>query len=212
MSSPNKVKTIPLKQICINIFFSFSASGHRPADSSAHSSSGSFHSSRGPLGVHNSWTDKPTNRGVNSHHNLHHNLPSNSETLRENIPEVQFQPPHGRELKLPAVKPSADKEKKTLRDIVPPLCAARLKPIRQKTKNAVVRPCSFLKNIYNYLLILTLKMLMSNYFLLDFLQVSILDTGEVCMELLKCQSGQERVKEVLRISCDGLMVSCMYCT
>lgn len=38
------------------------------------------------------------------------------------------------------------------------------------------------------------------------LQVSILDTGEVCMELLKSQNGQERVKEVLRISCDGSMV------
>lgn len=38
-------------------------------------------------------------------------------------------------------------------------------------------------------------------------QVSILDTGEVCMELLKSQSGQERVKEVLRISCDGSLVS-----
>uniref|UniRef100_A0A8C2KBH9 Serine/threonine-protein kinase PLK4 n=1 Tax=Cyprinus carpio TaxID=7962 RepID=A0A8C2KBH9_CYPCA len=56
----------------------------------------------------------------------------------------------------------------------PPLCAARLKPIRQKTKNAVV---------------------------------SILDSGEVCMELLKGQGAQERVKEVLRISCDGSMVT-----
>lgn len=27
------------------------------------------------------------------------------------------------------------------------------------------------------------------------------------MELLKCLGGQERVKEVLRISCDGTMVS-----
>ncbi|XP_019132627.2 serine/threonine-protein kinase PLK4 isoform X1 [Larimichthys crocea] len=150
------------------------ASGHRPTDSSAHSSSGgSFHSSRGPLGVHNSWTDKPTGRGVNPQY-MHHNLPSNSDSYRENTSGADFQPPHSRELKLPAAKPSMDKEKKTLRDIVPPLCASRLKPIRQKTKNAVV---------------------------------SILDTGEVCMELLKCQSGQERVKEVLRISCDGSMVT-----
>ncbi|XP_041668843.1 serine/threonine-protein kinase PLK4 [Cheilinus undulatus] len=152
-------------------------SGHRPADSSVHSNSSSFHSSRGPLGVHNSWSDKPTDRGANLQHNqhhMHHNLPSNSESYRENVPDTEFQPPHGRELKLPSVKPSVDKVKKTLRDIVPPLCAARLKPIRQKTKNAVV---------------------------------SILDTGEVCMELLKCQSGQERVKEVLRISCDGSMVT-----
>ncbi|XP_076604264.1 serine/threonine-protein kinase PLK4 [Chaetodon auriga] len=152
------------------------ASGHRPTDSSTHSSSGSFHSSRGPLQVHNSWTDKPTDRGVNPHHNqhyVHHNLPSNSDSYRENIPGAEFQP-HGRQLKLPAAKPSVDKEKKSLRDIVPPLCASRLKPIRQKNKNAVV---------------------------------SILDTGEVCMELLKCHGGQERVKEVLRISCDGSMVT-----
>ncbi|XP_035529264.1 serine/threonine-protein kinase PLK4 isoform X2 [Morone saxatilis] len=151
------------------------ASGHKPADGSAHSSSGSFHSSRGPLGVHNSWTDKPSGRGGNPHHNqhhMHHNLPSNSDSYRENIPGAEFQPPHGRESKLPSAKPSV--EKKTLRDVVPPLCASRLKPIRQKTKNAVV---------------------------------SILDTGEVCMELLKCHSGQERVKEVLRISGDGSMVT-----
>uniref|UniRef100_A0A671WAN9 Serine/threonine-protein kinase PLK4 n=1 Tax=Sparus aurata TaxID=8175 RepID=A0A671WAN9_SPAAU len=157
-------------QIFINIFFSTSASGHRPADGSAHSSSGSFHSSRGPLGIHNSWTDKPTGRGVNQHHNH----PSNSDSYRENIVAAEYEPPHGRELKLPVAKPNVDKEKKTLRDIIPPLCAYRLKPIRQKTKNAVV---------------------------------SILDTGEVCMELLKSQSGQERVKEVLRISCDGSMVT-----
>ncbi|XP_030574885.1 serine/threonine-protein kinase PLK4 isoform X2 [Archocentrus centrarchus] len=153
-------------------------SGQRPVDGSAHSSSSSFHSSRGPLGVHNSWTDKPMSRGanlhINLHTNLHHQLLSNSDSYRENIPGLEFQPPHDRELKLPSAKPSTDKPKKTLRDIVPPLCASRLKPIRQKTKNAVV---------------------------------SILDTGEVCMELLKCQSGQERVKEVLRISCDGSMVT-----
>ncbi|CAI9541425.1 unnamed protein product, partial [Staurois parvus] len=51
-----------------------------------------------------------------------------------------------------------------LRSIVPPLNSERLKPIRQKTKNAVV---------------------------------SVLDTGEVCMEFLKEQNSQERVKEVL---------------
>lgn len=45
-----------------------------------------------------------------------------------------------------------------------------------------------------------------------FLQVSILDTGEVCMELLKCHGGQERVKEVLRISCEGSMVRSLCCT
>ncbi|CAK6957001.1 serine/threonine-protein kinase PLK4 [Scomber scombrus] len=144
-------------------------SGQRPTDNSAHSSNGSFHSSRGPLGVHNSWTDKPTSRGVNPHHNvhqLHQSHSSNPDSYWENKPAA--------ELKLSSSKTSVDKEKKTLRDVVPPLCASRLKPIRQKTKNAVV---------------------------------SILDTGEVCMELLKSHSGQERVKEVLRISGDGSMVT-----
>ncbi|KAK9398879.1 serine/threonine-protein kinase PLK4 [Crotalus adamanteus] len=61
-------------------------------------------------------------------------------------------------------------QKPLLRNIVSPLSAHRLKPIRQKTKNAVV---------------------------------SILDTGEVCMEFLKECNSQEFVKEVLKISCDG---------
>ncbi|XP_027514638.1 serine/threonine-protein kinase PLK4 [Corapipo altera] len=65
-------------------------------------------------------------------------------------------------------------QKPALRSIVSPLNARRLKPIRQKTKNAVV---------------------------------SILDTGEVCMEFLKEHHSQELVKEVLRISCDGNVIA-----
>ncbi|KAJ7423851.1 polo like kinase 4 [Willisornis vidua] len=38
-------------------------------------------------------------------------------------------------------------------------------------------------------------------------QVSILDTGEVCMEFLKEHHSQELVKEVLRISCDGNVIA-----
>ncbi|XP_065592473.1 serine/threonine-protein kinase PLK4 isoform X2 [Cyrtonyx montezumae] len=37
--------------------------------------------------------------------------------------------------------------------------------------------------------------------------VSILDTGEVCMELIKEHGSQQFVKEVLRISCDGNMIT-----
>uniref|UniRef100_A0A8C5T7G9 Serine/threonine-protein kinase PLK4 n=1 Tax=Malurus cyaneus samueli TaxID=2593467 RepID=A0A8C5T7G9_9PASS len=65
-------------------------------------------------------------------------------------------------------------QKPTLRSVVSPLSAHRLKPIRQKTKNAVV---------------------------------SILDTGEVCMEFLKEHHSQELVKEVLRISSDGNVIA-----
>lgn len=117
----------------------FPASGHRPTESSE----GSFYSGRDPLGIHNSWTDKPVGQSVHPHHIQHHNLPSNSDPYRENIPVTDFPPPHSRELKPPAAKPTVEKEKKTLGDTVPPLCALRLKPIRQKTKNAVVRHCLF---------------------------------------------------------------------
>ncbi|XP_010877157.2 serine/threonine-protein kinase PLK4 [Esox lucius] len=130
----------------------------RPTDASSHSSSGG----REPLGVHNSWSDKPAGRGPHFHH------PSNTESYRENEQPGPVGELHS------LSKPSGENDKKSLRNVLPPLCAARLKPIRQKTKNAVV---------------------------------SILDTGEVCMELLKGLGAQERVKEVLRISCDGLMVT-----
>lgn len=70
-------------------------------------------------------------------------------------------------------KRTQDTRANSLRDTTSPLNACRLKPIRQKTKNAVV---------------------------------SILDTGEVCMEFLKDQSSRECVKEVLRISCDGCLI------
>ncbi|KAG8592793.1 hypothetical protein GDO81_000627 [Engystomops pustulosus] len=77
--------------------------------------------------------------------------------------------PHKMKSKIPQQTTSY----RSLRDLIPPLNSERLKPIRQKTKNAVV---------------------------------SILDTGEVCMEFVKEQNSQERVKEVLRISCDGNLV------
>ncbi|XP_048387597.1 serine/threonine-protein kinase PLK4 isoform X2 [Stegostoma tigrinum] len=64
----------------------------------------------------------------------------------------------------------SENRSRMLQELVSPLRAHRLKPIRQKTKNAVV---------------------------------SILGSEEVCMELLKGSSDQERVKEVLRISSDG---------
>ncbi|XP_078395677.1 serine/threonine-protein kinase PLK4 isoform X1 [Cetorhinus maximus] len=71
----------------------------------------------------------------------------------------------------------AENQMRTLQELVSPLRAHRLKPIRQKTKNAVV---------------------------------SILDSEEVCMELLKGSSTQEHVKEVLRISSDGSTIHIYY--
>ncbi|XP_067223603.1 serine/threonine-protein kinase PLK4 isoform X1 [Chanodichthys erythropterus] len=152
----------------------------RPADLSSHSSSGSFHSGRGPVGTQTSCSDKPSGLHSQQQPNLFpHNNPgpcredgfgSGHVSEPQGYSEPQFLGP-------PLSKGKANTEKKEKAcptKSFPPLCAARLKPIRQKTKNAVV---------------------------------SILDSGEVCMELLKGQGAQERVKEVLRISCDGSMVT-----
>ncbi|XP_021564760.1 serine/threonine-protein kinase PLK4, partial [Carlito syrichta] len=75
------------------------------------------------------------------------------------------------------VEPPLDYQKRTLRSITSPLIAHRLKPIRQKTKKAVV---------------------------------SILESEEVCVELLKEHACQEYVKEVLQISRDGDAVTVYY--
>ncbi|XP_061824895.2 serine/threonine-protein kinase PLK4-like [Nerophis lumbriciformis] len=59
-------------------------------------------------------------------------------------PAAHFQPPRcfsssSSSSQLPSAKASMDKEKKTLRDLVLPLCTSRLKPIRLQTKhNAIV--------------------------------------------------------------------------
>ncbi|MCJ8736913.1 hypothetical protein PDJAM_G00017730 [Pangasius djambal] len=161
-------------------WFSTDGSFKRPADVSSYSSSGSFHSGREAVGALPSCSDQPTVRATNGlPPQLYHQSSSHSDPgpCRENgFGMSHFPAPQGcvdvQTAPLSRSKANEGKEKKS--PLFPPLCAARLKPIRQKTKNAVV---------------------------------SILDTGEVCMELLKGQGAQERVKEVLRISSDGSMVT-----
>ncbi|CAJ0916772.1 unnamed protein product [Ranitomeya imitator] len=110
--------------------------------------------------------------------------------------------PHNMKSKMPQQAASY----RSLRSIISPLNSERLKPIRQKTKNAVV--CA--RSWYSALVLcvgtwIPLYQLMS-VIRESFWQVSILDNGEVCMEFLKEQNSQERVREVLRISCDGILV------
>ncbi|KAL6477855.1 hypothetical protein MHYP_G00136900 [Metynnis hypsauchen] len=160
-------------------WFSTDGSFKRPADVSSHSSSGSFHSGREAVGAVSSCSDRPTVGGIGEllpHPYVHSSLQNNPGTCRVDGPGgAHFLAPQGcldmQSSSLSKSKANVGKQKKSP---FLPLCAARLKPIRQKTKNAVV---------------------------------SILDTGEVCMELLKGQGAQERVKDVLRISCDGSMVT-----
>ncbi|XP_022086412.1 serine/threonine-protein kinase PLK4-like isoform X2 [Acanthaster planci] len=67
-----------------------------------------------------------------------------------------------------------DNDGKSLVELTAPLNARRLRPIRQRTRNAVV---------------------------------SILDSGEVCLEFLKSKEGRDRVVEVCRISEDGMQIT-----
>ncbi|XP_007495558.2 serine/threonine-protein kinase PLK4 isoform X2 [Monodelphis domestica] len=75
------------------------------------------------------------------------------------------------------MEPQRGHQKCSLWSSTSPLNALRLKPIRQKTKKAVV---------------------------------SILDTEEVCVELLKEFDSQEYVKEVLLVSPDGKSITVYY--
>ncbi|KAJ8388285.1 hypothetical protein AAFF_G00135460 [Aldrovandia affinis] len=158
-------------------WFSKEGPAKRPTDLSTHSNSGSYHHcEREPLAPHNSWGDKPRGGGVDTAYHPPHSTPQISRSYKENTVGANDGQAPFTELGLPASKeqPHSTQEKRSFKNTFPALCAARLKPIRQKTKNAVV---------------------------------SILETGDVCMELIKGHGSQERVKEVLRISWDGSMVT-----
>ncbi|XP_071470790.1 serine/threonine-protein kinase PLK4 isoform X2 [Marmota flaviventris] len=104
-------------------------------------------------------------------------------TRLRNKPEITQQEPIfgldplSEQIKTRGMESTVGYQKHTLRSITSPLIAHRLKPIRQKTKKAVV---------------------------------SILDSEEVCVELLKEYASQEYVKEVLQISSDGNMITIYY--
>uniref|UniRef100_A0A8C2PEX1 Serine/threonine-protein kinase PLK4 n=1 Tax=Capra hircus TaxID=9925 RepID=A0A8C2PEX1_CAPHI len=100
-----------------------------------------------------------------------------TETVQQWFGNLQINDPSSEQSKTRGVEPPLVYQKRTLRSITSPLTAYRLKPIRQKTKKAVV---------------------------------SILDSEDVCVELLKDYASQEYVKEVLQISSDGSMITVYY--
>ncbi|XP_014639971.1 PREDICTED: serine/threonine-protein kinase PLK4 [Ceratotherium simum simum] len=102
---------------------------------------------------------------------------SQSEMVEQWFGNLQVNDPLSEQSKTRGMEPPLGYQKRTLRSITSPLTAYRLKPIRQKTKKAVV---------------------------------SILDSEEVCVELLKEFTSQEYVKEVLQISSDGNMITIYY--
>nr|KAF6402070.1 polo like kinase 4 [Rousettus aegyptiacus] len=102
---------------------------------------------------------------------------SQAEMVQQWFGNLQINEPLSEQSKMRGMEPPLGFQKRTLRSITSPLTAYRLKPIRQKTKKAVV---------------------------------SILDSEEVCVELLKEHTSQEYVKEVLQISSDGNMITIYY--
>ncbi|KAF5923358.1 hypothetical protein HPG69_006527 [Diceros bicornis minor] len=134
----------------------------------------------------NAWTDIRAKNSPDASDNAHSAKQPNTMkymTAFHSKPEIIQQEsvfgvdPLSEQSKTRGMEPPLGYQKRTLRSITSPLTAYRLKPIRQKTKKAVV---------------------------------SILDSEEVCVELLKEFTSQEYVKEVLQISSDGNMITIYY--
>ncbi|XP_006917823.1 serine/threonine-protein kinase PLK4 [Pteropus alecto] len=134
----------------------------------------------------NAWTDRRAKKSPDASDNAHSAKQLNTMkymTAFHSKPDIIQQEsifglePLSEQSKTRGVEPPLGFQKHTLRSITSPLTAYRLKPIRQKTKKAVV---------------------------------SILDSEDVCVELLKEHASQEYVKEVLQISSDGNMITIYY--
>ncbi|XP_040822962.1 serine/threonine-protein kinase PLK4 isoform X1 [Ochotona curzoniae] len=134
----------------------------------------------------NAWTDTQARKNSDASDNAHSVTQLNAMKCVAGLhgkPQIIPQEPGfsldplSEQNKTREIEAQPDYPKRTLRSITSPLIAHRLKPIRQKTKKAVV---------------------------------SILDSEEVCVELLKEYSSQEFVKEVLQISSDGSMITVYY--
>ncbi|XP_006153205.1 serine/threonine-protein kinase PLK4 [Tupaia chinensis] len=134
----------------------------------------------------NTWTDRRAPKNTDASDSAHPVKQTNTmkyTSARHSKPEIiQQESGFGldalsEQTKTRGVEPPPSYEKRTLRSITSPLVARRLKPIRQKTRKAVV---------------------------------SILDSEEVCVELLKEYTSQEYVKEVLQISTDGNTITIYY--
>ncbi|XP_068947253.1 serine/threonine-protein kinase PLK4 isoform X2 [Petaurus breviceps papuanus] len=134
----------------------------------------------------NAWTDKMAGRDAGASDNARCITQPNAMTY---VPAYHREPetirpvpgfgshPLSEPSKFRGLEPPVGYQKPLLRSVTSPLNARRLKPIRQKTKKAVV---------------------------------SILDTEEVCVELLKEVASQEYVKEVLQVSSDGNSITIYY--
>lgn len=134
--------------------------------------------------LRNAWTDTRASKNADTSANVHAVKQLSAMkymSAHHHKPEVMPQEPglhpHSEQSKNRSMESTLGYQKPTLRSITSPLIAHRLKPIRQKTKKAVV---------------------------------SILDSEEVCVELLRECASEGYVKEVLQISSDGTMITVYY--
>ncbi|XP_005069740.1 serine/threonine-protein kinase PLK4 isoform X1 [Mesocricetus auratus] len=134
--------------------------------------------------LRNAWTDTRASKNADASANVHPvNQLSTTKymTAHHTNPEIMQQElalhPRAEQSKNRSMESTLGHQKPSLRSITSPLIAHRLKPIRQKTKKAVV---------------------------------SILDSEEVCVELLRECTSEGHVKEVLQISSDGTMITVYY--
>ncbi|XP_060234240.1 serine/threonine-protein kinase PLK4 isoform X2 [Meriones unguiculatus] len=128
--------------------------------------------------VRNAWIDMRASQNAGASSDVHPVMKYT--TAHHSKPELMPQEPavpRSEQSKNGSMESALGHQKPTLRSITSPLIAHRLKPIRQKTKKAVV---------------------------------SILDSEEVCVELLKECASEGLVKEVLQISSDGTMITVYY--
>ncbi|KAM5255648.1 serine/threonine-protein kinase PLK4 isoform 2-T2 [Ctenodactylus gundi] len=134
----------------------------------------------------NAWTDTRARKNSDASENVYSAKQLNAMTYMTTGPHSKPEiiqervfglDPFYEQTKAQGMESTVGYQKRTLRSITLPLIAHRLKPIRQRTKKAVV---------------------------------SILDSEEVCVELLKEYTSQEYVKEVLQISSDGNTITVYY--
>lgn len=103
----------------------------------------------------NVWFDKRAKKSPSASDNAH---PTKQLTAFHSKPEIIQQEsffgsdPFSEQSKTRGTEPPLGYQKRTLRSITSPLTAYRLKPIRQKTKKAVVCLNIFLKSLYDIFL------------------------------------------------------------
>uniref|UniRef100_H2Z6T3 Serine/threonine-protein kinase PLK4 n=1 Tax=Ciona savignyi TaxID=51511 RepID=H2Z6T3_CIOSA len=116
---------------------------------------------------------------------------------------VVSKPPKPRQHSVHSHASSATKRSDAKPRELPSINTRRLRIIRQKAKNSMVKclssisPYQAISGVICHSMLALLRLV---------LQVSILSSGEVCLEIVNSKTGSDIVTEVLRVSCDGTSI------